>query len=89
MHYTDNPNSPMTPAQRKSLMVLNQVKSKRIAFLCDVSETAVSLVVSGHARSRKVEEAIAMACGKYREDMFPPNSRKSQSSRNGAYRAAA
>ena len=66
----------MTPAERKDLMKAYRVKYSRIAFLCDVSEAAVSLVVSGFSRSRKVEEAIAMACGRYRDDMFPPNARE-------------
>lgn len=80
-----DPESPMTPAERKELMKMNRVKYSRIAFLCDVSEAAVSLVVSGFSRSRRIEEAIAMACGRYREDMFPA----SQSSRSGACHMAA
>lgn len=90
MPYTDNPKSPMSPAERRSLIALHQVKAKRIARLCDVSATTVSLVVSGLARSKKVEEAIAMACGKKREDMFPSNAREScQSNGDRACMAAA
>ncbi len=63
----------MTPRERKALMILNGVKITDLAKELGVSPSCIYLVRSDLGKSRRVEEALAKACGVSRRKMFPEN----------------
>jgi hypothetical protein len=60
----------MTGTERKAELVRRRVKLKTIAATTGYSVQQVSAVIHGR-RCRPVEDAIAEACGRPRESMFP------------------
>lgn len=63
---------PMTRWDRKAEIARRNVRQADIARRLDVSDTAVSDVVSGRSRSARIEQAVADAIGMPVEEVFPP-----------------
>jgi DNA-binding Xre family transcriptional regulator len=63
----------MTPTERKALMILKHVKTTDLAEKLGVSPSCIYLVRSNLGKSRRVEEALAKACGVPHDEMFPEN----------------
>jgi DNA-binding Xre family transcriptional regulator len=63
----------MTPRERKALMILNNVKSTELAKKLGVHPSTIYLVRADRGKSRRVEEALAKACGVSHRKMFPEN----------------
>ena len=61
----------MSPKERKALMILNDVKVVDLAKKLGITPSTIYLVRADLGRSRRVEMAIAEACGKSRDEMFP------------------
>ena len=63
----------MSPRERKALMIIKGVKTIDLAKKLGVSPSCIYLVRSDLGKSRRVEEALAKACGVPRREMFPEN----------------
>lgn len=61
----------MTPTQRKAQMILSHVNVLAIARKFGVTPSAVYRIRAGKSKSRRLEEALAAACGTTRDEMFP------------------
>jgi len=61
----------MTPVERKATMILKGVKVTDLAKKLGVTPTLIYLVRLGSSKSRRVEEAMARACGVPHDQMFP------------------
>lgn len=66
----------MTPAERKSQLVLKGKSMTSLAEDIGVSISMVSRVVSGEKRSQRVERYVARILGKPVRHVFEPQTRK-------------
>lgn len=57
----------------KSLMVLKGIKMVDIARQIGVSRVTVSIVITGKGKSRRIQQAIAVALGEKYERLWPSN----------------
>lgn len=68
----------MSPKERKALMILNDVEPTALAKRLGVTPTLIYMVRTDRGRSRRVESALAKACGVPLHEMFPePCNRRS------------
>jgi len=61
----------MTPTEIKILLLKNNVTQSDIANKLNISIQAVSMVIQGAARSRRVQQAVADACNLNVKDIWP------------------
>ena len=54
---------PLTPLERKAQMVLKEITQVALAAELGVTQSSISMVVSGERRNAVIEEAIARALG--------------------------
>lgn len=60
----------MKPERIKAKLILAGKTQRQIARELNVTESAVSLTISGRSRSARIEQAVAQAIGKPREEVF-------------------
>jgi lambda repressor-like predicted transcriptional regulator len=58
-------------AKRHYFMAVAGVEGRAIAKKCKVSPAAVSMVLNGHRRIRRIEDAIALAVGVNHRELWP------------------
>lgn len=80
---------PLTPLERKSLMVLREVTQTSIAAEVGLTQGYVGHVVAGIARNARIEEAIARKLGILPEIVFGPRAAETPEESTEADTAAA
>ena len=61
----------MTPKKLKILMIQHDVRPADIARRLKVTDQTIWAIRNGYSSSKRIENAIATACGVRREDIFP------------------